>query len=36
MTVTASQDLSEEFAERGWRNEIVTQPDGSEIYVKIP
>jgi Uma2 family endonuclease len=36
MTVTASQDTSEEFAERGWRNEIVTQADGSETYVKIP
>ncbi|GAA6616719.1 Uma2 family endonuclease [Scytonema sp. NUACC26] len=36
MTVTVSQDLSEDFTERGWRTEIVTQPDGSEDYFRIP
>ncbi|MBD2411041.1 hypothetical protein FACHB389_13525 [Nostoc calcicola FACHB-389] len=36
MTATTSQDLSHEFAERGWRTEIVTQPDGSIDYVQIP
>ncbi|MBD2737557.1 Uma2 family endonuclease, partial [Nostoc paludosum FACHB-159] len=36
MTATTSQNLSDELAERGWRTEIVTQPDGSIDYVKIP
>lgn len=36
MTATTSQDLSNELAERGWRTEIVTQPDGSIDYVQIP
>ncbi|MBD2515991.1 Uma2 family endonuclease [Nostoc sp. FACHB-973] len=36
MTATTSQNLSNELAERGWRTEIVTQPDGSIDYVQIP
>lgn len=36
MTVTTSQDLSQELAECGWRTEVVTQPDGSVTYIKIP
>lgn len=36
MTATTSQDLSNELAERGWRTEIVTQPDGSIDYIQIP
>ena len=36
MTPTTQKDLSEELAERGWRTEIVTKPDGTVTYVKIP
>ncbi|BAY78195.1 hypothetical protein NIES25_46660 [Nostoc linckia NIES-25] len=36
MTARTFQDLSNELAERGWRTEIVTRPDGSIDYVQIP
>ncbi|MBD2777310.1 hypothetical protein [Iningainema tapete] len=32
MIATTSPDLSEDFAERGWRTEIITQPDGKEQH----
>ena len=36
MTKVSQIDSSQELAERGWRTEIVPQPDGSIIYTKIP
>lgn len=36
MTTTTPKDSSKELAERGWRTEIVTKPDGTITYVKIP
>jgi hypothetical protein len=36
MTTVSQIDSSQELSERGWRTEIVPQPDGSIIYIKIP
>lgn len=36
MTTTTSKDRYQELVEQGWRTEIVTAPDGSTTYVKIP
>jgi Uma2 family endonuclease len=33
---TTPKDLTEDLAERGWRTEIVTHPDGTTEYVQIP
>lgn len=35
MTTTTSKDISQ-VGEQGWRTEIVTAPDGTTTYVKIP